>query len=87
MKPLVSPMQAWSCVVISAFAILILGVLALLFRSNHPELVGSDEDPSDGPEVAGTIFIAVLIYAGFFVFCGIQGLLHLRQSRRGQIHL
>jgi hypothetical protein len=49
--------------VISAFAILILSVLGLLFRNNHPELVGGDEDPSNGPEVAATIFIAVFIYA------------------------
>ena len=50
-------------VVISVFAILILSVLGLLFRSNHHELVGGDDDPKDGPEVAATIFIAVLIYA------------------------
>ncbi len=50
-------------VVISIFAILILSILGLLFRSNHHELVGGDDDPKDGPEVAATIFIAVLIYA------------------------
>ncbi|KAK3937075.1 hypothetical protein QBC46DRAFT_393641 [Diplogelasinospora grovesii] len=87
MKPLVGAMQAWSCTVISAFAILILSVLGLLFRNNHPELVGGDEDPSNGPEVAATIFIAVFIYAGFLVFCGLQGLLHVRENRRGAIAL
>jgi len=50
-------------VVISVFAILILGTLGLLFRANHHSLVGGTEDPENGPEVAGTIFIAVLVYA------------------------
>lgn len=48
--------------VISVFAILILGVLGLLFRANHHALVGGSEDPENGPEVAGTIFVAVLVY-------------------------
>ncbi len=47
---------------ISVFAIVILSVLGLLFRSNHPELVGGDEDPEDGPAVAATVFTAVIIY-------------------------
>ena len=47
---------------ISVFAIIILGVLGLLFNSNYEELVNGTEDPSNGPEVAGTIFIAVMIY-------------------------
>lgn len=87
MKPVVSAMQAWSCTVISVFAILILGTLGLLFNAEHPEMVGGDEDPKDGHEVAATIFIAVMIYAGFLVFCGIQGVLHMRESRRGAIAL
>jgi phosphatidylglycerophosphate synthase len=49
--------------VISAFAILILGIIGLLFKAEHPELVGGDEDPEDGSQVAGTVFLAVLIYA------------------------
>ncbi|KAJ9164963.1 hypothetical protein NKR19_g956 [Coniochaeta hoffmannii] len=87
MKPVVGAMQAWSCTVISAFAILILGILGLLFNAEHPELVGGDEDPSNPHQVAVTVFIAVLIYAGFLVFCGIQGILHMRESRRGAIAL
>ncbi|KAL1880819.1 hypothetical protein VTK73DRAFT_4989 [Phialemonium thermophilum] len=87
MKPVVSAMQAWSCTVISAFAIIILSVLGLLFKNEHHELVGGEDDPEDGPAVAATVFIAVLIYAGFLVFCGLQGLLHLRESRRGAIAL
>ncbi|GAB1310958.1 hypothetical protein MFIFM68171_01168 [Madurella fahalii] len=87
MKPVVSAVQAWSCVVISIFAIVILSILGILFRNNHPELVGGDEDPENGPAVAGTVFTAVIIYAGFLVFCGLQGLLHLRENRRGAIAL
>jgi hypothetical protein len=52
-----------SSTVISAFAILILGILGLLFNAEHPEMVGGVEDPADGHEVAATIFIAVMIYA------------------------
>lgn len=87
MKPLVGAMQAWSCVIISVFAIIILSALGLLFRSKHHEFVGGGEDPPDGPEVAATIFTAVIIYAGFLIFCGLQGLLHLRENRRGAIAL
>jgi ribonuclease kappa len=50
-------------VVVSIFAIVILSVLGFLFRANHHELVGGTEDPENGPEVAGTIFVAVLVYA------------------------
>ncbi|TLD20770.1 hypothetical protein PspLS_08308 [Pyricularia sp. CBS 133598] len=87
MKPLVSAMQAWSCVVISVFAIVILSVLGILFKNNHHEMVGGKDDPENGPEVAGTIFVAVIIYCGFLVFCGLQGLMHVRESRRGAIAL
>lgn len=82
-------MQAWSCTVISAFAIIILSILGGLYRGNHHEFVGGKEDPtpSETPEVAATIFIAVLVYAGFLVFCGLQGMLHVRESRRGAIAL
>ncbi|EMR66296.1 hypothetical protein MGN70_013930 [Eutypa lata] len=87
MKPIVSSMQAWSCVVISVFAIVILSILGGLFRSQHHEFVGGIEDPEDGPAVAGTIFTAVIVYAAFLVFCGLQGMLHLRENRRGAIAL
>ena len=50
-------------------------------------MMGGTEDPEDGKAVASSIFIAVFVYLGFFVFCGLQGLLHIRQSRRGQISL
>lgn len=50
-------------------------------------MMGLEEDPEDGKAVAGSIFIAVAIYAGFLVFCGFQGWLNIRASRRGQISL
>ncbi|KYK58568.1 hypothetical protein DCS_05585 [Drechmeria coniospora] len=87
MKPVVSAMHAWSCTVISLFAIVILSILGGLYRSGHEEFVGGREDPEDGEVVAGTIFTAVIVYAGFFVFCGLQGLLHVRERRRGAIAL
>ncbi|KAK7422635.1 hypothetical protein QQZ08_009441 [Neonectria magnoliae] len=87
MKPVVSAFNAWSCTVLSVFAIVILSVIALLYRSGHEEFVGGKDDPEDGKAVAGTIFTAVIVYAGFFIFCGIQGLLHTRESRRGAIAL
>ncbi|KAI1211074.1 uncharacterized protein F4807DRAFT_49582 [Annulohypoxylon truncatum] len=87
MKPVVSAMQAWSCVIISVFAIIILSILGGLYRNNHHEFVGGTEDPVDGSAVAGTVFTAVVVYAAFLVFCGLQGLLHLRENRRGAIAL
>ncbi|GFP53746.1 hypothetical protein TASIC1_0003012400 [Trichoderma asperellum] len=62
MKPVVSAMQAWSCTVISFFAIIILTVLAALYRSGHEELVGGVDDPADGKAVSGTVFTAVFVY-------------------------
>ncbi|ROW10836.1 hypothetical protein VPNG_05325 [Cytospora leucostoma] len=87
MKPLVGAMQAWSCFVISIFGIVVLSVLGLAFKNNHEEFVGGIEQPEDGPAVGRTLFTAVLVYLGFVVFCGLQGLLHVRQSRRGAITL
>ncbi|KAI2607503.1 uncharacterized protein GGS25DRAFT_336825 [Hypoxylon fragiforme] len=87
MKPVVSSMQAWSCVVISVFAIVILSILGGVFSSNHHEFVGGANDPEDGSAVAGTVFTAVIVYAAFLVFCGLQGMLHLRENRRGAIAL
>ncbi|KAK1754893.1 hypothetical protein QBC47DRAFT_203443 [Echria macrotheca] len=81
------PLLMLSSVVISVFAIVILSTLGFLYKANHPELVGGDEDPADGAKVAATVFTAVFIYAGFLVFCGLQGLLHIRESRRGAISL
>ncbi|CAM1506862.1 Fc.00g065030.m01.CDS01 [Cosmosporella sp. VM-42] len=87
MKPVVSAFNAWSCTVLSVFAIVILSIIAVLYRTGHEEFTGGQKDPEDGKAVAGTIFTAVIVYAAFLVFCGFQGLLHARESRRGAIAL
>ncbi|KAL1972077.1 hypothetical protein VTN31DRAFT_7296 [Thermomyces dupontii] len=87
MKPIVSAMNAWSCVVISFFAVIILSILASQFKSNNPAFTGSENQPEDGPAVAASLYTAAFIYAAFFVFCGFQALLHWRSSRRGAIAL
>ncbi|KAJ5099365.1 hypothetical protein N7532_006366 [Penicillium argentinense] len=87
MKPVVSALNAWSCVVISLFAIVILSVLGSLFGSNNHAYTGTEGEPEDGAAVAASIYTAVIIYAGFFVFCGFQAYLHLRGSRGGAISL
>lgn len=66
-------------------------------------MMGSTNSPEDGGAVAASIFITVAVYAvsvtetvcgmavdvnqAFLVFCGLQALLHIRQSRRGAISL
>ncbi|EEA24492.1 hypothetical protein EYB25_004379 [Talaromyces marneffei] len=87
MKPIFSALNAWSCVVISFFAVIILSILGSLYNANHPAFTGSEGTPEDGTVVAGSIFTAVIIYAGFFVFCGFQAYLHVRANRRGAISL
>ncbi|KAE9970732.1 hypothetical protein EG328_006101 [Venturia inaequalis] len=62
MKPVVSAMSAWSCIVISAFAIVILSVIGALFKSNNHTMMGSTDDPKDGAAVAATVFAAVAVY-------------------------
>ncbi|KAI3337778.1 hypothetical protein F4824DRAFT_500029 [Ustulina deusta] len=63
MKPVVGAMQAWSCVVISCFAIIILSIIGSLYRSKHHEFVGGVDDPDNTSEVSSTIFTAVIVYA------------------------
>ncbi|KAI9807333.1 MAG: hypothetical protein M1833_000076 [Piccolia ochrophora] len=87
MKPVVSALNAWSCIVVSMFAILILSTVGGLFRKGHHVVMGSTEDPQDGGAVAGTVFAAVVVYAAFAVFCGLQAFLHAQQGRRGGISL
>ncbi|CAL3964125.1 hypothetical protein PZA11_001558 [Diplocarpon coronariae] len=87
MKPVVGVMQAWSCVVISCFAIVILSVIGALFRSNHHSMTGSMDDPENGATVAATVFSAVIVYALFLIGCGFQAYLHIRENRRGAITL
>ncbi|TVY47164.1 Uncharacterized protein LOCC1_G002580 [Lachnellula occidentalis] len=63
MKPVVGVMQAWSCIVVSVFAIVILTVIGALFQANHHSMVGTIEDPENGAAVAATVFSAVIVYA------------------------
>lgn len=103
-KPVVSAMNAWTCIVLSVFAIVILSTIGALFKTGSQTVLGGDEDPEDGKAVAGAVFGAVFIYIvcctsdckicadanvlqGFFVFCGFQAFLHIRESRRGAISL
>ncbi|KAK5789653.1 hypothetical protein VI817_008776 [Penicillium citrinum] len=55
--------------------------------SNNHAYTGSEGEPEDGVAVAASIYTAVIIYAGFFIFCGFQAYLHLRGSRGGAISL
>ena len=80
MKPIVGPLGAWFCTILSVFAIVILSFLALMFYRGHEEFVGSINDPKDGKAVATTIMWAVLVYAIFLVFCGSQVFLIRRNS-------
>ena len=59
----------------------------IYLQSNNHAMMGSTEDPKDGGAVAAAVFGAVAIYGAFLIFCGIQALLHMRESRRGAISL
>ncbi|KAB2573599.1 Uncharacterized protein DIS24_g11980 [Lasiodiplodia hormozganensis] len=87
MKPVVSALNAWTCIVVSVFAIVILSVIGSLFKSNNHIMMGSTEDPEDGKAVAGAVFGAVAVYGVFLIFCSGQAFLHMRESRRGAIAL
>uniref|UniRef100_A0A060T079 ARAD1C10736p n=1 Tax=Blastobotrys adeninivorans TaxID=409370 RepID=A0A060T079_BLAAD len=81
MKPIVGAGSAWFCTLLSVFAVLILSVLGLLFKSGAEALMGSVNAPEDGAAVASTIFGAVFVYLIFLVFCGCQVVLHRRQNK------
>ncbi|AWU74571.1 uncharacterized protein C5L36_0A11530 [Pichia kudriavzevii] len=81
MKPVVSPGKAWFCTVISAFGVVILSVLAALFYVEHESMMGSITSPSDGKGVAKTITGAIILYAIFLVFCGLQVILIRKQDK------
>jgi len=80
MKPVVGPLSAWFCTLLSVFAVIILSFIALMFYKGHEEFTGSVNDPENGKAVAGTIMWAVLVYAVFLLFCGSQVFLHKRTS-------
>jgi len=87
MKPVVSAFNAWTCIVISVFAIVILSAIGSMFASGHHSMMGSEEDPKDGGKVAAAVFGAVGVYGVFLLFCASQAFLHQRQSRHGEIAL
>ncbi|CZT47955.1 uncharacterized protein RSE6_08583 [Rhynchosporium secalis] len=87
MKPIFGVMQAWSCIVISCFAIVILSFIGALFKANHHSMTGTMEDPENHAAVAATVFSAVIVYALFLVGCSFQAFLHIRDNRRGAISL
>ncbi|KAK1070951.1 hypothetical protein LTR33_010547 [Friedmanniomyces endolithicus] len=62
MKPLVSAFNAWTCITISLFAIVILSVIGSMFAHGNHSMMGSDEDPADGSKVAAAVFGAVGVY-------------------------
>ncbi|KAK6353516.1 hypothetical protein TWF696_005479 [Orbilia brochopaga] len=81
MKPIISAGNAWSCTVVSFFAVIILSVIGALFKAEHEVVAGKFTDP-DYPQVAAaTVFGAVAVYGLFFLFCGCQAWLHTRQPR------
>lgn len=81
MKAVVSTGKAYFCTILSLFAIVILSFIGYLFYTGHELMMGSINDPTDGKAVAKTVFNAVFVYLGFFVFCGLQVLLIQRQNR------
>ncbi|KAH3678267.1 hypothetical protein WICPIJ_008869 [Wickerhamomyces pijperi] len=83
MQPLVGSGKAWFCTILSAFGVVILSFIGYLFSINHESMVGSINDPEDGPAVATTVFYAALVYLGFFVFCGSQILLIKKKDVNG----
>ncbi|WPH00915.1 Hypothetical protein R9X50_00374900 [Acrodontium crateriforme] len=87
MKPVVSAFNAWTCIVISVFAIVILSAIGSMFANNNHTMMGSEEDPEDGGKVAAAVFGAVAVYGAFLLFCGSQAFLHQRQSQHGEIAL
>jgi len=87
MKPLVSAFNAWTCIVISVFAIVILSTIGAMFANGHHSMMGSEENPKDGGKVAVAVFGAVAVYGAFLLFCGCQAFMHRRQSRHGEIAL
>ncbi|EGD92576.1 hypothetical protein TESG_00149 [Trichophyton tonsurans CBS 112818] len=66
MKPVVSAMNAWTCCIISIFAVVILSVIGSLFKANHHSMTGSKKDAEHPAAVAASIFTAVVIYAVHF---------------------
>ncbi|KAJ6130216.1 hypothetical protein N7512_002996 [Penicillium capsulatum] len=62
-KAMNSDLFSLPSVVISLFAIVILSVLGSLFHSNNHAYTGTEGEPEDGPAVAASIYVAVIVYA------------------------
>ncbi|KAF3901856.1 hypothetical protein AA313_de0209433 [Arthrobotrys entomopaga] len=62
MKPVISAGNAWSCTVVSFFAVIILTVIGLLFKAEHEVVAGKLSDPDKPQVAAATIFGAVAVY-------------------------
>lgn len=56
-------------------------------QNSHHSMMGSRDDPEDGPAVAAAVFGAVGVYGVFLVFCASQAWLNMRENRRGDIRL
>ncbi|GMM36383.1 hypothetical protein DASC09_037080 [Saccharomycopsis crataegensis] len=72
MKALTTPAKAYFCTVVSAFGVVILGFLGMLFHQGHEALLGSTSAPEDGVAVSHTLWGAAFVYALFLGFCGCQ---------------
>ena len=72
------------CTILSLFAMVILGFIALFFSIGAAALVDGLPEDISGKDAAATCISAVIVYAVFFVFCGSQVWL---SRQRGQIQL
>jgi ribonuclease kappa len=57
-------------------------VLGYLFASGSEQFTESINSPPDPQGVAHSCYIAALVYAGCFCFCGLQLVLHKRVADR-----
>lgn len=81
MKPLVSPGYAYFCSILSVAAIIMLGIIAILFNYGAAALVDGLPEDVSGSDAASTCISAIIIYAVFLLFCGSQVLIHKREQR------
>lgn len=71
---------AYFCTILSLFAMIMLGVIAILFMTGAEALVGSLPEDVSGKDAAGTCIATIIVYAVFFLFCGGQVVLSRRES-------
>ncbi|EMR08536.1 hypothetical protein PNEG_03017 [Pneumocystis murina B123] len=80
MKPLISPLIAYTCTFISISGIIFLFALAALFKHNSEALISDLPQGLSGAHVGNTCILAGLIYIGILVFSGTQIWLIRRQT-------